>query len=1306
MRLFGGFAWINPQFFARDRKNDSTECIDYSDFEEVVDCFELSALSKRARIPGSYRRKAVLSARQAVCCRELSVRIRRHILTVGSSWREPRDCGELNQEQGCVMKPKKRREAKRRQQIRQLSNIESLEPRVVLGSMVPTETGTMVGSLVPIESVNALTSPVADPADVELAELQVEQAVESVKSDLNWLDRLERERQAKRAGKTDEDAEIAQDAAEDTAREKESKEKSSDQSNEDDSKHEKRVVVLDLTKGRMQRALADDSVESSESPADSESRSDVEQDADTTTGSETTGSEEDERNERRRSLTPRDESAQHRDRIAKEDSQQQGSVDSSNHVDITFAAGSGPINMNRPQGNGRLPALTRGGDRSGLAEQMNQVVQDAITQASGSFDSSSIGSFAPNAVPVFGQVQNSQPTQVAANPIVIRYDFRDIENHQNVITPGEIDAAESAMRAWSDASQGTVSFVQDTAAPESQIVNFGKGDLAAFGYQSDLGGTLALGGGTTIMDAQSGTLGATGIAWLDRAEIWDAEVGNGDTLGTYDAFTVFAHEIGHTLGGEDVAANQVGDIMNGIYDVERDETAVQTAMANHRFAALNADTQPTESSDIAIYEMHAMITGYPQLTAGEVAQLLDFATVVTPSEDAIIAIVDRGGNILGVRIEAGVPASAISTPANLAFSIDGAVAKARTAAFFANGDPDNGTFAPITSRLVRFISQSTVTLREVNSNPNVPITDEFVRGPGIVAPIGLGGHFPPEVLHTPPVDLFAIEQTNRDSVLHPGQDEIKGTADDITLMNRFNIDPAFVPEDTNGDGIADNPDVDMDGDFDLRIPGPESYGFTTAIMPSAQARGIATLPGGVPFYRDTDGDRIGETLIGGVGVFFPGPDGYASFEQGYAPGQSERDRTNAPKVLEAELIAVATAGGSLGAELGGPRTGGFGPTPGAEVTANPIEDIDIPFGRLDLVGIQLEVIGPTAGIRGVRDIVALSTNLGFGTVNGTNQVIDAGADGLPLSGDEAFTRDGESVPFGWLVTPHDGGDFNGDGTPDITAADVTQMINDGVAAAKEVRAAIRLPLGSRTRMVLTVTDNGGEVLGLFRMQDATIFSIDVAVAKARNVAYYADPTAGVLQAEDRIGRFESPNLVPVGTAITNRTVRFLSEPRFPSGVDGSEPGDFSILHDINTALGGTTPLLGRNEKLALIESAAPISVNQFNSANGTVLGHNSFFPSTNFRDPGDGTVGSADPATDAVRHQNGIVFFPGSTPVYKDGVLIGGFGVSGDGVDQDDVVTFNGAGEFLPGINTPRADEIYVDGVRLPYIKFLRNPRG
>jgi hypothetical protein len=67
------------------------------------------------------------------------------------------------------------------------------------------------------------------------------------------------------------------------------------------------------------------------------------------------------------------------------------------------------------------------------------------------------------------------------------------------------------------------------------------------------------------------------------------------------------------------------------------------------------------------------------------------------------------------------------------------------------------------------------------------------------------------------------------------------------------------------------------------------------------------------------------------------------------------------------------------------------------------------------------------------------------------------------------------------------------------------------------------------------------------------------------------------------------------------------------------------------------------------------------------------------------------------------VFFPGSLPLYKNGVLVGGLGVSGDGVDQDDYVTNAGAQGFEAPTNI-RADQVMIDNVRLPYLKFPRNP--
>ncbi len=615
-----------------------------------------------------------------------------------------------------------------------------------------------------------------------------------------------------------------------------------------------------------------------------------------------------------------------------------------------------------------------------------------------------------------------------------------------------------------------------------------------------------------------------------------------------------------------------------------------------------------------------------QLSAAEVDLLLNRATQVTARNDAIIAIVDRNGRILGVHVEAGVFA-AIPDMATLVFAIDGAIAKARTAAFFSNDE------AALTSRTVRFISQTTITQREVEANPNS--TDDTIRGPGFVAPIGLGGHFPPDVPFTPHVDLFAIEHTNRDSLVHPGVDGVKQT---VTVDNDGN------PLMKMGDDILLGTRFGANFAAGKEIAAPESYGLVTETLSNAQSRGIATLPGGVPLYKldPLDGKQH---LVGGIGVFFPGTDGYATFEQNFQAGvgQTTQDRLNAPLVLEAEYTAAVIAANLT--TIGGIPlvTGiGFPPLPGG--------------GRIDLAGITLESFGPHP--YRLPSFLAWGQNtFAAGADNGTRMPVNKGGD-LAIAG--------EKVPMGWLVEPTAG--------TNLTAQQVEDIIMRGVAEAERVRAAIRLPLGERTAMVLAVTDLDGEVLGLYRMEDATFFSIDVAVAKARNVAYYADATA--LQPEDQIQG------VSPGAAFTNRTFRFLAEPRFPSGIDGTTPPPFSTLLTV-----GVNPTNAEN-----LPGVTPLASNFT-----TVLGYDAFNPGTNFRED-----------VPSTGYQNGIVFFPGSTPLYNNVTLVGGFGVSGDGVDQDDVVTFSGAGEFLPGKSSPitRADEVFFRGVRLPYQKFPRNPRA
>ena len=599
-----------------------------------------------------------------------------------------------------------------------------------------------------------------------------------------------------------------------------------------------------------------------------------------------------------------------------------------------------------------------------------------------------------------------------------------------------------------------------------------------------------------------------------------------------------------------------------------------------------------------------------QLTADDVQSILDRATEATSSRDAIIAIVDRNGNLLGVRAEDGVDPAIFASPEAESFAVDGAMAKARTGAFFANNE------APLTSRTIQMISQTTMTQREIQSNPNVLDPNSTVRGPGFVAPIGIKNHFPPGIQFTPQVDLFAIEHTNRDSIVHPGPDHVKGTADDISLPNRFNVPSQYIP-----DGVE--------------LPPPESYGYLSGIDKNAQSRGIATLPGGLPIFKNGK-------LVGGIGVFFPGKTGYATEENSnlndagfYDPAKPDRSR-------EAEFIAFSAVGGSRKAGLP------IGPAPFGKT-------FTLPFGRIDLVGITLDVIG-AHGLQGPKNVILFGRGLRKGTVNGTD---------LPINENGETLAAGQPVPQGWLVTPHDGNW--------ITAQEVIDMVQRGIKEANRVRAAIRLPLDRTAKMVFAVSDRDGNILGIYRMKDATYFSIDVAVAKARNVMYYADPAQ--LQPQDRISN------VPAGTAFTNRTFRYVALPRFPEGIDGYPPGPFSILTD-----GGVQPN-GRND-------GPPLPASAYQSAQG----YDAFNPGTNFHDPYN------------VANQNGVVFFPGSTPVYKpsgngDGkVLSGGLGVSGDGVDQDDDVTYEAGKGFFPGPNVRRADQTIVRGVRLPFIKFNRQP--
>ena len=218
----------------------------------------------------------------------------------------------------------------------------------------------------------------------------------------------------------------------------------------------------------------------------------------------------------------------------------------------------------------------------------------------------------------------------------------------------------------------------------------------------------------------------------------------------------------------------------------------------------------------------------------------------------------------------------------------------------------------------------------------------------------------------------------------------------------------------------------------------------------------------------------------------------------------------------------------------------------------------------------------------------------------------------------------------------------------LSAVDVSNIIAAAANRARTTRAGIRLPRGQTAEVFITVVNNPNTngvppvVLGTFcTSSNATRFSWEVAVQKARTAVFFS----------------------ATNRAYSTRAVGFLSQSLYPPGISGTQPGLFFGLQD----------------RFSIITT---VSIVATNPVNGSV-----FNTSTNV----DGNL------------PNGITIFPGGFPLYRNGALIGAIGVSGDGVDQDDLIAASGAALFLAPVPI-RADQTQYRGARLPFAKFPRNP--
>ena len=446
-------------------------------------------------------------------------------------------------------------------------------------------------------------------------------------------------------------------------------------------------------------------------------------------------------------------------------------------------------------------------------------------------------------------------------------------------------------------------------------------------------------------------------------------------------------------------------------------------------------------------------------------------------------------------------------------------------------------------------------------------------------------------------------------------------------------------------------------------------GSAALIGPKRSPLGLAADPGGLPLYKNG-------VLVGGIGVMGDGV---------YGSDPNILDIDNDPE----EFIALA---GTRGFEA--PST----------ITADKItvDGTSLRFSDASFAGVMSSGSASFASLNGsAGNLVAVigyaSAAVTAGTAYGSEASGIRASTAAEFSNRDAFVLTNGS---GTNRYPLRAGTDGATNSAPLTQVEARAVLEEAFAVMSRARAQIRRPLDSRAQVTISIVDTHGSVLGIVRSPDAPIFGTDVSLQKARTAAFFsgtqaatelsANASADIRQFVPATRSFLNDPAALTGTiAFSDRANGNLSRPYFPDGEVGRPQGPLS------------RPIAQFNPFSTGLQSALII---------GNLGAHLGFVSGASPTDTPQRCTTLPDVAAGQNRLQNGIQIFPGSVPIYRGNQLVGAIGVSGDGIDQDDMISFLGAhngGARVGGIgNAPkgiRADNIVVTladnrTVRLRYI--------